>query len=438
MSSISRAPTYNLKVVLQMTGIKPDTLRAWERRYGLPKPQRTSGGHRLYSQYDIEMIRWLLNRQSEGMRINRAVDLWRSLEAEGRDPLDGAEQFQVGEVKGFGAVIAGGALDEARRAWVSSCLAYDEANAERILAQSFALYPLEAVCLEVLQRGLREIGDLWYEGQATVQQEHFASALALRKLESLIAVSPPPTRLERIIVGCPPEEEHIFSPLLITLFLRHRGWDVVYLGANVPRMHLERVVRDTRARLIVMTATQLKTAANLREMADHLRTERIPLAFGGPIFNRIPELRSRIPGHFLGERLDRVIPAIERVISYPSRIPEIGAPHSHYRQAYEDFRRHVQYIQARVRESLPENGMAHPILEIANEYLCQNISAALLFGDLDFLRYELDWVEVLIRNHDMPVELLGKYLNVFAEAIEQQMPVSGKMVADWLRSVKGV
>ena len=66
---------------------KPDTLRAWERRYGLPQPERTSGGHRLYSQRDVDTVKWLLARQREGMRIRGAVALWRGLQAEGRDPL---------------------------------------------------------------------------------------------------------------------------------------------------------------------------------------------------------------------------------------------------------------------------------------------------------------------------------------------------------------
>ena len=53
---VSITPAYNLKVVLKETGIAADTLRAWERRYGLPMPQRSAGGHRLYSQRDIETI----------------------------------------------------------------------------------------------------------------------------------------------------------------------------------------------------------------------------------------------------------------------------------------------------------------------------------------------------------------------------------------------
>ena len=87
--SLSKNPAFNLKAVLQETNIAADTLRAWERRYGLPMPQRTAGGHRLYSQYDIETIKWLLACQAEGLSISRAVDLWNEHNNSGVDPLDG-------------------------------------------------------------------------------------------------------------------------------------------------------------------------------------------------------------------------------------------------------------------------------------------------------------------------------------------------------------
>ena len=56
---INKTPLYNLNAVLREVSITPDVLRAWERRYRLPVPQRTAGGHRLYSDYDIEIIKWL-------------------------------------------------------------------------------------------------------------------------------------------------------------------------------------------------------------------------------------------------------------------------------------------------------------------------------------------------------------------------------------------
>jgi DNA-binding transcriptional MerR regulator len=87
MTDKNLVPTYNLKVVLKETGLKADTLRAWERRYGLPEPKRSSGGHRLFSQRDIETLKWLMARQEEGLSISRAVDLWRSMEEQDQDPL---------------------------------------------------------------------------------------------------------------------------------------------------------------------------------------------------------------------------------------------------------------------------------------------------------------------------------------------------------------
>ena len=73
-------PVYNLKAVVLETGLKPDTLRAWERRYGLPTPNRSDGGHRLYSERDIQVLKWLVARQQAGLSISRAAELWQRSE----------------------------------------------------------------------------------------------------------------------------------------------------------------------------------------------------------------------------------------------------------------------------------------------------------------------------------------------------------------------
>src|SRR5512135_2675304 len=96
---LSQTASYNLKAVLQETGIGADTLRAWERRYGLPKPQRTPGGHRLYSQRDIHLIKWLVARQADGLSISRAVKRWNELVEAGEDPLAQA-QMRLGQELG--------------------------------------------------------------------------------------------------------------------------------------------------------------------------------------------------------------------------------------------------------------------------------------------------------------------------------------------------
>ncbi len=87
MDELNNAPLYNLSVVLRETGLKADTLRAWERRFGVPNPARTAGGHRQYSEKDIAIVQWLLARQDEGMRISKAVQLLDHLQDQGQDPV---------------------------------------------------------------------------------------------------------------------------------------------------------------------------------------------------------------------------------------------------------------------------------------------------------------------------------------------------------------
>jgi DNA-binding transcriptional MerR regulator len=437
MASTNSTPTFNLKAVLQETGLKPDSLRAWERRYGLPQPERSPGGHRLYSQQDIETIKWLIARQQEGLSISRAVDLWRSLDSEGQDPLQMAEFATPEAAAGAFSLPEGEALTELRGAWTSACLAYDERKAEQALTQAFALYPVEVVCLELLQKGLNEVGEGWYHGQVTVQQEHFASELTTRRLEALLAATPPPTRPERILLGCPPQEEHTFSPLLLTLFLRRRSWDVVYLGANVPVGRMDSAVTTTKPRLVILPAQQLHTAANLLEVAHFLQERQVPLAYGGLVFNVLPALRPRIPGYFLGERLDEAPGVAEGVLTSPGPTPP-GEPISElYQHARTHFREHLGLIEAHVWRSMDPSQEGRKNLTIANTHLALNIMAALRLGEMDFLGVDIEWVEGLLGNHRLPSELLYDYLDVYRQAAKAHLDERGAPVIDWLGRVVG-
>src|SRR5689334_22417525 len=146
----STTPAFNLKVVLKETGLGADTLRAWERRYGLPVPQRTAGGHRLYSQRDIETIKWLMKRQTEGLSISRAVDMWKEQLASGSDPLAGSAQTAFTSASAIPAQYASGTTLEALRArWIEACLNFSESTSEQVLNQAVSMLPVEVVCIEI-------------------------------------------------------------------------------------------------------------------------------------------------------------------------------------------------------------------------------------------------------------------------------------------------
>jgi methanogenic corrinoid protein MtbC1 len=424
-----------LKVVLKETGIKADTLRAWERRYGMPQPDRTSGGHRLYSQYDIHTIRWLQARIDEGLRINRAVKLWRSIEKSGQNPLKEMPLIETIADAPALETVSGESLVKMRNKFVLACMDFDERRAENILAQALASYSVELVCLEVLRAGLAEIGERWYRGESTVQQEHFASSLIIRRLNTLISAAPAPTKREKIMVACPPQEDHVFSPLIITLFLRRKGWDVVYLGANVPIQQLDKAVESTNPKMVVMVAHQLYTAANLLEAARFLDARDVTLAFGGLVFTLLPELKKKFPGYYLGDELENAAPAIENILASPPDLKPIVEVPDQYLKSRQKFIDSHSQMEAHLWGVIQRNGMHESHLEIANEYLSRDISAALNFGDMGLLSEEIAWIQSLLENYKVPKERLFEYLAHYRKAVETYMEEDGRPILQWLDEI---
>jgi DNA-binding transcriptional MerR regulator len=436
MRSPDDTPIFNLKVVVQETGLKPDTLRAWERRYAMPTPQRTSGGHRLYSQRDIETLKWLVTRQEEGLSISRAVELWRRLESEGQDPLLAtAEAEPAGYRPNPGYAAGGETLSSLRQAWLAACLHFNEQEAEQAVTQAFATHPPEVVCFDLLQKGLAEIGEGWYHNQVTVQQEHFASALALRRLYTLLAAAPPPIRPGRILAACPPHELHSFSLLLLTFLLRRQGWDVVYLGANVPVARLELTIESARPKLVVVSALQLHTAASTLEMGLFLQEQEIPMAYGGLIFNHIPELSRHLPGHFLGHSLEEAPQIIEQLMAVPHLRPADLVASPHYQHTLAHFLERQPMIESAVSAALPTLARNH--LGTANLHLGQNIIAALKLGNIGFLDKDMNWLQTLLVNHQIPAGVLSHYLHVYHDASAVYMNGRGQLILDWLASFNG-
>ena len=431
MSSNNQVPTFNMKVVVQETGLKPDTLRAWERRYGVPNPQRTPGGHRLYSQHEIDLLKWLVARQDEGMSISHAVDLWQQLEKEGQDPLQ-TEETAVAEPT---FVFTNGArVDDLRRDWIEASMAYDEHNAKFALARAFALLPLETVCFKILQQGLNEIGQAWYEGRVSVQQEHFASGLALRQLEALLAALPSPIRSERLIVACPATEQHTFSPLLISVLLRRKGWDVVYLGANVPLDRMEQSVRQIDPVLVIMSAQTLTAAGNLLPMAQTLQSLGVPFAFGGAVFNQLPQLVDAIPGHFLGQSLANISQAVETLVQTKPAITEAAQPSKEYQAAYVHFVERRSAIEAHIHANASHAELPSSLLTNTNFEFGNDIEAALHLGSLELININLDWVKGLLNNFNIytPQTILTNYLRQYHQAVKVVMDERAAPILNWL------
>ena len=419
-----------MKVVVRETGLKPDTLRAWERRYGMPDPKRTAGGHRLYSQYEIDMLKWLISRQNEGLSISHAVDLWHQIINDGGDPVE----EETHEIEPEPMVhISGEMVAALCDQWVEACLEFDEYKAQHILAQAFARYPTEVVCFEILQKGLVKVGQGWYEGDVSVQQEHFASALAIRQLEALLAAAAQPSHDLRILIACPPNELHTFSPLMLALMFRRRGYDVVYLGANVPTERLETAVSSIHPQLVIISAQTLYTAGLMLPMAQQLYALNIPLAYGGAVFNYLEDARKPIPGFFLGTNLQTVPERVKKILKSPQVQPPKTTISPDYQAALEQFIEKRSAIEAELQKKGSLDDIPANLLQFANHDLGNNIEAALMLGNMDLLAANINWVKGLLMNYHyrMPDELMHKYIKMYYSAADKILNHEGEPILSW-------
>jgi len=425
-SEPNTTPTYNLKAVIHETGLSPATLRAWERRYGLLKPQRSPGGHRLYSEYDIEILKWLVARQAEGLSISRAVELWRNL------AITGEEYLYTSPTLVPTGSAGGAVLEELRNKWIAACLAFDEQTAEQALAQVFAIAAAETVCTEVLQKGLAEIGEGWYTGSVSVQQEHFTSALAMRRLSALFTGAPAPTRAGRILAACPPGEQHDFALLMLAYLLRRRGWEVVYLGANVPLVRLDATIQHVLPRLVISLAQTLHNAASLRDMAEFIHNQNIPLAYGGGIFTKIQALELAIPGHYLGDDLTDAPQWIEHILSQPTQIPQVQAARFEVGELLENFLEKEALIITSVRANMQDGQLEPAHLEVANKQFTGDLVAAMRLGNLNFLDDSVNWLKGLLENNGLSPALAGQYFTAYRSAVQEHLGDLAKPIQEWL------
>jgi MerR family transcriptional regulator, light-induced transcriptional regulator len=424
---LENRPTYNLKAAIRETGLTAETLRAWERRYGLVKPKRSPGGHRLYSFKDIQILKWLVQRQQEGMSISRAVEMWRSLEESGQDPLEsGADRSVI-------LSSEDGSLDDLRNKWIQACLEFNEPEAEKIANMAFAVAAPETVLVNLFQKGLSIIGEHWYTGKASVQQEHFASAVAMRRLYNLLSAAPLPNRNEYILLACPPEEDHEFGLLMVAVLLRRRGWRVVYLGPNVPLYRLEEALRAIKPTLVVSLAQGLTQAKNLREMAVMLADHKIKVAYGGRVFIEIPELTEKIPGSFIGNEIEEIVLSIDRLVKEKAPAVIAEEPDERYLQTMHAFSDNSAIILGRVVQRLNPESQDRIYVQEMNRVARENLPAALALGDTCYLFPSLRWVEGYMIQNGRNKDILEKYLELLIDEVNNLLPEQQEIITGCLK-----
>lgn len=314
-------PIYNIGVVARMTGIPAATLRVWERRYGFPDTARTEGGHRLYSESDVQQLRWIKSKIDEGMQTRQAVRALKNLEEE--DAFPQYEQAAGGvPYPSIQALDEGGATDTyielLQKRLAESLLKLETANADKLFDEALALYAPEDVMLHMIRPTLWEIGEGWVNGEVSIGVEHLATHYLRQRLLAWLRTGPPLYEVPPTVLACAPEEYHEGGLMIMGALLRRRRWPVAYLGQSIPLEDLATFVKQTKP-LAVVTVAMTEVAADAlaqwpKWMPEAAETGRPVFAFGGRVFNQHPEWRARVQGLFLGATLTEGVDTLERML----------------------------------------------------------------------------------------------------------------------------
>ncbi|MCP8633942.1 MerR family transcriptional regulator [Pseudomonas mosselii] len=142
-------PLLPIGEVARLTGVNPVTLRAWERRYGLIKPQRTPKGHRLYPQDQVQRVQAVLRWLERGAAVSQVRELLDNA-AHATAPIQGEWGARIEQLIAAIARLAQRPLDQ-------------------LINQVMALYPAVTVCERLLLPLLEALEQRW--------QTHFDARL---------------------------------------------------------------------------------------------------------------------------------------------------------------------------------------------------------------------------------------------------------------------
>jgi DNA-binding transcriptional MerR regulator/methylmalonyl-CoA mutase cobalamin-binding subunit len=261
---------YTIKEAAARTGLTVPVLRAWERRYAVVAPARTSGGYRVYDDAALGRLRSMRRLVDDGWSPSAAAAAIKA----GTAPVEDFESHPVERQPGrlVGQLVDGAA-------------AIDSPRIERVLDEMFAGGTYERVVDDQLIPGLHALGDAWAEGRVSVAGEHVASNAILRRLAASFQASGPGRDPRRpVLVGMAPGAHHELGGLIFATALRRAGLPVVYFGADLPLEDWVAAIERNDARAVVVGAVMPTDTAQAMSVANAVRAAQpdVLIAFGGP------------------------------------------------------------------------------------------------------------------------------------------------------------
>jgi DNA-binding transcriptional MerR regulator len=285
--------------VARRTGVTPDSLRAWEKRYGAVHPERTPTGRRLYSDEDVERLRLLrqatLGGRSIGQIAGLSTEELRALVAEDEEKAVQPPPRTAGPHPGglaAPAQLLEEALDAARR--------LQPGELEEILSRARVSLSRPALLEEFVIPLVQQVGNCWRQGTLRVAHEHLVTAALRSFLARLQEASKNPAGSPVLIATTPAGQVHELGLLAAAAVAADHGWDVIYLGPDLPPEDIASAALERNARAVALSivypSDDPRLAGTLVEIRRHL-PEGVEIVVGGRASEAYDESLKEIGAH---------------------------------------------------------------------------------------------------------------------------------------------
>ncbi len=251
--------TYRMKAVSRLTGIRPELLRMWEHRYRLFKPQRAGNRYREFDDEDVQLLLYLRQQIEQGRAIGE-------LAAEGREAL-------------LRQSMALTVAPSPERAQTPSCidelLSYvhllDKGRLEARLAELAAFSTFATLLTTVTTPLLHRLGEAWANGEVSVVSGRFVTEIFKQRLLAMLHATARGAEAPRVVCACPAGEWHELGLLTFAYTIQQEGWQVYYLGANLPVQALLEGCQRLQPALVALSLTDSVDGLDvLHELESHL------------------------------------------------------------------------------------------------------------------------------------------------------------------------
>ena len=276
----SEVNSYPIGAVAKLTGLRPDRIRVWERRYGAIRPQRTDSNHRRYTSSDIERLKLLQKAAEGGHSLASLASLSNQEIMALTVPRSETLPSPRKRNRGGPEALVGLALEAVRQCNLNAF--------EELLEEAALQLDRFSLLEDFVGPLLVEVGSDWNTGKLRIWQKHLAFIVSRTFMDSLgdpgVSASAP-----RVVIATPIGHLHELGAQMAVVTARSIGWRPVYLGVNLPAEEIAAAAEHCSASVVALSliypAQDMKTVNELHRLV-HLLPENVKFVIGGQLASR--------------------------------------------------------------------------------------------------------------------------------------------------------